>query len=98
MLSPTAAANPHVPRVALTFVASVACAIFLLEHAVWSAANGTASHSTDIEAVRRWVQEGDVSNAIADVQRMLALGEGVSQRTKEDLAMVYGCRPLRAKM
>jgi hypothetical protein len=50
-----AAHSPLLPRPVLNYFAIVASGIFMLEHAVWSAAHDHKAHGVDLEAFRRWV-------------------------------------------
>lgn len=98
-LSPAAAANPHVPRAALVFVASVASAIFLLEHAIWSAKNNESSTDIDAEAVRRWVEEAEVAVARVELERKLFLTDDAQKaRSRADDELLYGRQPVPARL
>lgn len=83
------AVNPLLPRAVLNFFTSISCALYLLEHALWSVKSGEASSTIDVEAFRRWVEEGDMQGYLRDITVLEREQEG---RAASDLRMVYGAQ------
>ncbi|ETW82236.1 hypothetical protein HETIRDRAFT_317913 [Heterobasidion irregulare TC 32-1] len=81
------ATNPLIARSVLNLFASVSCALFLLGRAAWAVRNGEATKEVDIEAFRRWVEEGDMEG---DLRGIAALQKEWRRRAELDLKMVYG--------
>lgn len=79
--------QPLVPRPALVLLSYIACAAYLLEHAIWAYKVNAASRRVDLDVFRRWVVEGGLNEAIVDVRRAKQAQPG---RLREDKALVYG--------
>lgn len=73
-------------RAGLLLVGQVTCAIYLVEHALWSRAD------VDWVVCARWVEEGGLGEAIDGLERLLRDAQG--ERTRWDKEIVYG----RAKL
>ncbi|KZT09123.1 uncharacterized protein LAESUDRAFT_722826 [Laetiporus sulphureus 93-53] len=88
-----------IPRPALLLFSHVACGLFLLEHAVWAFEAKEQTCDVDAEVFRRWVEEGGLSMAMADVRRAKA---APSDRLRVDGDLVYGTKaghhPQRARL
>ncbi|KIL63209.1 hypothetical protein M378DRAFT_25143 [Amanita muscaria Koide BX008] len=87
--------RPLLPWPALRLLGSVASAIYLLEHAIWSVLSGEPSMDVDIEVFVRWVVEGDILLAITKVKEAKR-----SNHKKEEInsAMVFGSSSIRTKL
>ncbi|KAI0646429.1 acyl-CoA dehydrogenase NM domain-like protein [Trametes meyenii] len=81
------AANPLMPRLILNYFATIACGLYLLEHAIWSFVDGQPTAEEDIEAARRWIVEGELMKLIADIDSVR--GEHL-RRADLNLKLVYG--------
>lgn len=79
--------RPLVPRPALFLLSHIACAVYLLEHAIWAYKVNAASRQVDLDAFKRWVEEGGLTEAVADVRRAK---QAQPQRLQEDKDLVYG--------
>lgn len=79
--------QPLVPRPALFLLSHIACAAYLLEHAVWAYKVNAASLRVDLDAFRRWVVEGGLNEAVVDVRRAQ---QAQPHRLQEDKDLVYG--------
>jgi hypothetical protein len=90
IFSRTTAENPFVPRTALNYLASVACAVLLLEHSNWSQSNAQVSQDVDTDAFRRWVEDGELLDARREMERVLRLGSSVDARHDANRALLYG--------
>ena len=66
-----------------------------MEHAIWAHTIGEPAASTDIEVVRRWIDEGGLTQAVTDVRRAKAAG---TDRTDADAKVVYGAYEEADKM
>lgn len=64
-------------------------AFYLLEHAIWS------EDATDIAVFQRWVTEGGLVGAIADVE---AAAKRAPERGDENAGIVYGPRLAISKL
>lgn len=82
--------NPLLPRIVLNYFASISCGLYLLQHAIWSVRSGEQASDLDLEALRRWVDEGDVHTYAREVQSIQA-GDGRA-RVELDSLMVYGAK------
>ena len=79
--------NALLPCLVLNYFALVSCALYLLEHASWACAAHEPTQEVDIEAVRRWVEEGD----LAKVQRAIELVRADDgRRARLNVGLVYG--------
>ncbi|KAH9936374.1 uncharacterized protein B0H18DRAFT_1081997 [Fomitopsis serialis] len=78
---------PLVPRPALFLLSHVACGAFLLEHAVWACKTNAATRRIDVDVLKRWMEEGGVTQAVQDVRRAR---QTQLQRLQEDREVVYG--------
>jgi hypothetical protein len=58
------------PRPVSNYFASLSCGLFLLEHAVWLSAKSDPSLSTDIESLRRWIEEGDLEPSRREIEKV----------------------------
>jgi hypothetical protein len=72
----------------------VASSSYLLEHAIWSYAEGEAERDTDVEVFRRWVLEGGMVAAIDDVRRVKL---STDHRVGSNSSLVFG-GSLRARL
>ncbi len=79
--------HPLLPRPALNFLANITCALHLVEHAIWSVRSCDSESQIDIEAVRRWVEEGDVLATWNHVERAMSPGQ---ERVADDYSLLYG--------
>ncbi|KAJ6607706.1 acyl-CoA dehydrogenase/oxidase [Mycena sp. CBHHK59/15] len=79
--------NPLLARPILILFGNVACALFLLEHAVWARTSGEPSASTDRAVFERWVEEGGMKATLVDIA---ALEKGVEERIAVNEKMVCG--------
>ncbi|KAJ3526497.1 hypothetical protein NM688_g8255 [Phlebia brevispora] len=88
-------ANDLLPCLVLNHFALVSSALYLLEHASWAYANHEPTRDIDVEAVRRWVEEGD----LAKVEREIALvrADG-GHRLGLNTGLVYGAKDVSAKL
>jgi alkylation response protein AidB-like acyl-CoA dehydrogenase len=83
--------HPLLPRPVLNYFASISCAMYLLQHALWAIKEDTATQAVDVEAVRRWVDEGDVHSYAKEIASIT--GQDHAQRVRLNLEMVYGPTP-----
>ncbi|KAI0746928.1 acyl-CoA dehydrogenase NM domain-like protein [Daedaleopsis nitida] len=81
------ATNPLLPCVVLNYFAIISCALYLLEHATWAYAGNEPSREADIEAFRRWVEEGDLTKVEGEIAS--ARGD-FRARAEMNLKLVYG--------
>jgi hypothetical protein len=72
----------------------MASSSYLLEHVMWSYAEGEAERDTDVEVFRRWVLESGMVAAIEDVRRVKL---STNHRVGSDSSLVFG-GSLRAKL
>ncbi|KAF8598094.1 acyl-CoA dehydrogenase domain-containing protein [Ceratobasidium sp. AG-I] len=70
-----------VARQALLLVGQVACATYLVEHALWS------GKDVDLVVVGRWINEGGLGEAVEGVEKCLRDGK---ERETWDKEIVYG--------
>lgn len=82
--------NPLLPRIVLNYFASISCGIYLLQHAILSVGIRGQALDVDIEAFRRWVDEGDVHTYAQEAEAVLA--EDDIARAKLNSLLVYGAK------
>ncbi|KAJ7445988.1 acyl-CoA dehydrogenase NM domain-like protein [Mycena galericulata] len=87
--------NPLIGRSLLTLFAQIACALYLLEHAVWARATSEPSAATDIAVFERWVEEGGLRVTLAEIA---GLEVGVEERIKVNKQMVAVPMDEKAKL
>jgi hypothetical protein len=80
-----AAHSPLLPRPVLNYFAIVASGIFMLEHAVWSAAHDDKAHGVDLEAFRRWI-DSELRTAEDDIAKY---GHEWRKRVTMDSKLVF---------
>jgi hypothetical protein len=92
--------NPLAARSALMFVASLWCSVCLLEQAAWSATNAERSAFVDAEMLARWVEEGELEIARAEIERSIELGSGVGKRVALNGQIVFNtsAKCIKAKL
>jgi hypothetical protein len=89
------ATNALLPCLLLNHFAIVTSALYLLEHASWSYATHEPTRDVDVEAVRRWIEEGD----LAKVEREIELVRGdKGNRAGLNTGLVYGAGGISAKL
>ncbi|KAI0057809.1 acyl-CoA dehydrogenase NM domain-like protein [Artomyces pyxidatus] len=76
-----------IPRSAFMLISQITTSLYLLEHAAWSHSTRDRQRDIDVEAFRRWVDEGGLKTARDDVKRVLGAGD---YRSQLDFALVYG--------
>lgn len=82
------------PRPILFLAGHTASSLFLLEHAIWSMAcpeESEAETDTQIEAFKRWIEEGPVGTSLPQVQAEVerVWKEHINMQ-KMDEALLYG--------
>lgn len=81
--------SPFLLRPLLMLTGYMSSAFYLLEHAIWS------EDATDIAVFQRWVTEGGLVGAIADVE---AAAKRAPERGDENAGIVYGPRLAISKL
>ncbi|KAJ7724311.1 acyl-CoA dehydrogenase NM domain-like protein [Mycena maculata] len=89
--------NPLLGRPLLALFAQIACAIGLLEHAVWARANGEAGAGTDGAVFERWVEEGGMKATRAEIAGLDSEGS-VEERIRVNQEMVAVSLGEKAKL
>ncbi|KAF7789270.1 hypothetical protein EIP86_000211 [Pleurotus ostreatoroseus] len=79
--------NPLLPCVVLNYFAIVSSALYLLEHASWACTTKEPTQEVDIEAVRRWVEEGELAKVEREIELVRA-DDG--RRVGLNTGLVYG--------
>ena len=79
--------HPLLPRPALFLLGHVASSLYLLDHAIWASSTSQPGCNADIEVFRRWVIEGGLDSALANVQRAKAVPQ---ERMQMDAEIVFG--------
>ncbi|TBU25904.1 acyl-CoA dehydrogenase/oxidase C-terminal [Dichomitus squalens] len=79
----------------LNYFAAISCALYLLEHATWSRNVKEASSEVDLEAFRRWVEEGEIAHTHV---QMTKAREDYHRRIALNSKIVYGGDVLAAKL
>lgn len=87
--------NPLLPRPALMLFAHIASSLYLLEHAIWSENSGEADAENDVEAVRRWTENGDINKTWSEVQILMEVEQ---ERAKSDYGLLFGGRSTKARL
>ncbi|KAL4251826.1 acyl-CoA dehydrogenase family protein [Abortiporus biennis] len=83
----TAPVHPLSPRAALNLLSHIASSVYLLEHAVWAVETSEPNREIDIEVFKRWVEEGGLKEAVADLKQARA---GDKSRIETDRKLVFG--------
>lgn len=69
----------------------MACALYLLEHALWCTAEKEPEAAADFEAFRRWIVEGPTGGGITQAQAAVDTAwKDWATVQKGDEAIVYG--------
>ncbi|KAI0365734.1 hypothetical protein BV20DRAFT_953774 [Pilatotrama ljubarskyi] len=79
--------HPLLPRPALFLFSHVASSVNMLEHAIWAVTTSESGAEIDVEAFKRWVLEGGLDAAMADVTRNK---NSPNDRTQANSTIVYG--------
>ena len=83
------------PCLVLNHFAVVSCSLQLLEHASWAVKNNELTKEVDIEAFRRWVEEGDLAKFEREIERVR---EDKGSRVVLDSSLVYGSATESSKL
>ncbi|KAF4590168.1 hypothetical protein EYR40_009433 [Pleurotus pulmonarius] len=84
-----------VPRAGLFVVGHVASSVYLLEQAIWSNAVNDNQKNVDSEVFNRWVIEGGLTKALADLTRAR---NARSDRLASNYSIVFDEQPLKVKL
>ncbi|EJF59538.1 acyl-CoA dehydrogenase NM domain-like protein [Dichomitus squalens LYAD-421 SS1] len=79
----------------LNYFAAISCALYLLEHVTWSISVKDATSEVDLEAFRRWVEEGEIAHTH---DQMTKAQEDYHRRIALNSKIVYGGDVLAAKL
>ena len=79
----------------LHYFGAISCAFYLVEHAIWSLSMNEPMREVDVEAFRRWVEEGDLAHTQGQIAKAR---EDYHGRKALDSKMVYGVGDVTAKL
>ncbi|EIN09932.1 hypothetical protein PUNSTDRAFT_143321 [Punctularia strigosozonata HHB-11173 SS5] len=83
-------------RPVLNFLGCLSASFYLLEHAIWSYTNNRPEKDIDVDAVRRWIMQGELPQSFSEVEN--SVGNGTSpDAVEKDYQLVYGMAHGKAK-